>query len=331
MEYGGCLYFETGIRKKDYYDDYLNYRVAVDSGRSALQYIVENYDFNRIWLPVYNCPLVGKRIGSVSNIEVKWYNIDTTFHPCIEMDELHEKDVVLWVNYCGVMPQNLIDEIAGWSLKTPAKVIIDNIPAFFSKPRMEALNIYSCRKFLGVPDGGYIIGDSVVPQKLPQYFTAENYLYLLKAIETGSNSAYEGYQESEKRFSEATVAYGMTALTERILQSVNYEEIINRRKENFNLLHKILGKTNRLELDDSTMTPSVYPYLASSVELREKLLENKLYISRFWKHVLTNERANSFEKDLAEYLIPLPIDQRYDKNDMEAIAKIVLELERKYE
>ena len=38
--------------------------------------------------------------------------------------------------------------------------------------------------------------------------------------------------------------------------------------------------------------------------------------------------ANDFEKDLAEYLIPLPIDQRYERSDMNYIASKVIELER---
>ena len=327
-EYGGCLNFEFQTKNiNDYWDKYRNNKIDVDSGRSALQYIIENYNINRIWLPVYNCPLVGKRIEKISKIDIIWYNIDSLFRPSIDLNDLHEGDAILWVNYCGVMPQTLIDEIAEWQKKTPAKVIIDNIPAYFSRPRMQVLNIYSCRKFIGVPDGGHIIGDSVKTKELPQYCTAENHLYLLKAIETGPNSAYSDYQESEKRFTEAQAAYGMPVLTKRILEGIDYREVIERRMKNFRVLHNILGITNRLKLDDATMTPSVYPYLSSSKSLREKLLENKIYVSRFWKHVLTNELANKFEKDLAEYLIPLPIDQRYDEQDMQYIANMVKKLE----
>ncbi len=54
-----------------------------------------------------------------------------------------------------------------------------------------------------------------------------------------------------------------------------------------------------------------------------EIVERKIYISRFWKHVLTNELANDFEKDLAEFLIPLPIDQRYETDDMDYIARMV--------
>lgn len=327
-EYGGCLNIEIGRCGRDFYHRYNENRVDVDSGRSGLQYIIENYDYKRIWLPVYNCPLVEKRIHEVSTIEIVWYNIDPTFKPMVNIEDLQEGDVFLWINYYGIMKKSLIDEMAKLQEKSAAKIIIDNIPAYFSEPRMDVLNLYSCRKFIGVPDGGHVIGNNIKKMKLPTYATAQNYTYLLKALETGSNSAYVDYQKSEKRFSESNTAYGMPRLTKRVLESIDYDAIINKRKENFLVLHEILNNSNRMDIDISTDTPSVYPYLTTNKHLRDRLIANKIYISRFWKHVLTNELANEFEKDLAEYLIPLPIDQRYEKRDMEYIANMVIEFER---
>ena len=81
-EYGGCLNFEFQTKNiNDYWDKYRNNKIDVDSGRSALQYIIENYNTNRIWLPVYNCPLVGKRIEKISKIDIIWYNIDSLLLP----------------------------------------------------------------------------------------------------------------------------------------------------------------------------------------------------------------------------------------------------------
>ncbi len=323
-EYGGCLHFEIPQGIGGYYDRYKDHLVNVDSGRSALQYILETFNYKRIWLPVYNCPLVGQRINEVSDIEICWYNIRPNFLPDIDTYKFDYGDCLLWVNYCGVMTNDTIETILAFQKNTPVKIIFDNIPAYFSQPRMEAINIYSCRKFIGVPDGGHIIGNAVNPVQLPTYVTAENYVYLMRAIETGSNSAYEGYTESEKRFSQSDVAYGMPKLTKVLLGSVDYNRLITRRKNNFLVLHEALEESNRFSLDISTNTPSVYPYLCSDKKLRERLLESKIYVSRFWKHVLTNELANDFEKDLAEYLIPLPIDQRYDAKDMKYIATSVL-------
>ena len=328
-EYGGCLYFEYRKGMKCFYDEFENIKIDVDSGRSALQYILENYKFKRIWLPIYNCPLVAARIISVSTIKICWYNLNESFRPMINKNKFIEGDILLWVNYFGVMSKALIDEIVSLQINTPVKIIIDNIPAYFSQPIPSVFNIYSCRKFIGVPDGGHVIGNSVKQIELPIYTTANNYLYLLKAIETGSNSAYSGYKESEKRFNDSRTVYAMPILTKKILTSLDYNEIIDYRKINFNVLHSILGQSNRLAMNILTNTPSVYPYLTSNKELRQKLLDNHIYISRFWKHVLVNEFSNNFEKDLAEYLIPLPIDQRYDPDDMQFIANMVMRLEKK--
>lgn len=332
-EYGGCLNFElinNGCNNAAFYDEYNEKKVDVDSGRSAIQFILQNFNFKRIWLPVYNCPLVEKRIIETTDVKIKWYNINSKFEPVIEKSELLEGDVLLWVNYCGVMSHQLVDKVADLQNVTPVKIIIDNIPAYFSLPRLDVLNIYSCRKFIGVPDGGHVIGNCIKKIQLPVYSTASNYTYLLKAIEDGANSAYNDYQKSEKRFAESKVAYGMPILTQYILKCINYNAIIETRKRNFAILHEILGDTNRFEFaNDNTIIPSYYPYLCSDKQLRENLLEKKIYISRFWKHVLTNERANDFERDLAEFLIPLPIDQRYNSDDMEYIAKEIKMMENK--
>lgn len=328
-EYGGCLYFELLMEteNKDYFQEYTDNRIDVDSGRSAIQWILEEGNFDRIWLPVYNCPLVEKRIVENCNVEICWYNLDEKFLPKLNCGSIRERDVLLWVNYCGVMSDDTIDSVMKLKNETGIEIIIDNIPAYFSKPRMNAINIYSCRKFLGVPDGGHIIGSNITQKKLPTYSTAENYGYLLKAAESGSNSAYENYLESERRFADSKTAWGMPIITSKILRHLNYEEIIRIRKKNFAVLNEMLGGKNRLDVSLDCYTPSVYPYLTSNKQLRQQLLENKIYVSRFWKHILSDEKANDFEKDLAEYLIPLPIDQRYVTEDMVNLAKIVRKLE----
>lgn len=329
-EFGGCLYLEMFTRycrEGEYYKRYKSNKVDVDSGRSAIQYILESNKYKRIWLPVYNCPLVFQRIKRISNIEIRWYNLNEDFTPQIADKNIRKGDLLLWVNYCGVMFNEVINHVVQIKENTETEIIIDNIPAYFSEPRMEVINIYSCRKFLGVSDGGHIIGSDIEPISLPTYSTSENYIYLLQAIESGSNSVYEHYKRSERRFCEANIAYGMPVLTQRLLQNLDYTSIKNVRKNNFDLLHKLLGKKNRLHFNVETNTPSVYPYLTNDIKLRQKLLEKRVYISRFWKHVLTNELANNFEKDLAEYLIPLPIDQRYSLDDMQEMVEIIESME----
>ena len=325
-EYGGCLHFEILESIGQAKGAFQEHKVDVDCGRSAIQWILKDRSIKRIWLPIYNCPLVEKRILDVSDVKIIWYNLSEDFLPQIDFGELCKGDVVLWINYYGIMPEETIDEVANIQKKTLAKIIIDNIPAYFSKPRMDVLNIYSCRKFLGVPDGGHVIGNAVMYEELPVYQTSENFLYLLKAIESGSNSAYPDYQLSEKRFFRSKEIYGMPILTKKILELVDYKNIISVRNKNFQKLESRLRKYNRLKINMETDTPSVYPFLTDDTGLRGRLLDNNIYISQFWKHVLSNEKANPFEKNLAEYLIPLPIDQRYSLSDMDIISDKVVRL-----
>ena len=69
----------------------------------------------------------------------------------------------------------------------------------------------------------------------------------------------------------------------------------------------------------------VYPLLVEDDQLRHVLIENKIYISQWWKWVLSNNNSNDFEKKLSKYLLPLPIDQRYDLKDMEMVAAIIID------
>ena len=55
--------------------------------------------------------------------------------------------------------------------------------------------------------------------------------------------------------------------------------------------------------------------------VRKKLIEKKIYIPILWPDVLERMPAKSVEHQLAQEILPLPCDQRYDENDMMYIIK----------
>ena len=63
----------------------------------------------------------------------------------------------------------------------------------------------------------------------------------------------------------------------------------------------------------------VYPYYCHKEGLRQHLIDNKIYVAKYWPNVEEWAGKDSVEADLAEYLIPLPIDQRYGKEEMDYI------------
>ena len=90
------------------------------------------------------------------------------------------------------------------------------------------------------------------------------------------------------------------------------------------MLHEILREDNNLELSlEEDEEPMVYPFLAPIKELREKLIENKVFVARYWPNVLEWTTKDDIEYLLAYQMQPLPIDQRYEYNDMKRIIQIV--------
>ena len=66
----------------------------------------------------------------------------------------------------------------------------------------------------------------------------------------------------------------------------------------------------------------MYPLLINNGEtVRKKLQENKIYISKLWPEFEKNENVvDEFEKNLANNILPIPCDQRYNVNDMKLIT-----------
>ena len=66
----------------------------------------------------------------------------------------------------------------------------------------------------------------------------------------------------------------------------------------------------------------MYPLLINNGEtVRKKLQENKIYISKLWPEFEKNENViDEFEKNLANNILPIPCDQRYNANDMKLIT-----------
>jgi hypothetical protein len=312
-EYGGYLPIEL-INRKEYFND--KNTVRLNSGRSAIVYACKEGGFKRVLLPIYLCNSVADALDK-HNIEYDYYNIDNNFMP-INL-EFQDGDIILYPNYYGIAHR----ENADFLVQKYKNVIIDNTQAFFEKPILNAYNVYSCRKFFGVSDGAYLIKKGIKRLRLKKDVSYKRAYYLLKAIELGTDGAYKDSLSNEKIIAELPLL-SMSELTRRILASINYEFVIDQRRKNFEHMHKILGRHNKLSVKLSPDTvPMVYPFLNMNKGLRQYLVNNKVYVPQWWKSVLDSDRANEFEKELSEFLIPLPIDQRYNIEDIEYTAKMV--------
>ncbi len=316
-EYGGYLPLELPEGNAYYQGEDV---AALNSGRYAIVYALQETDWNCIYLPYYICDTVKEAIRRyLPKIRICFYHIDESLLPTDVAPG--EQEGLLWVNYFGIQPDAVIDRMAE---QYSGHLIIDHTQAFFARPRKGVFQVYSCRKFFGVSDGSYVIKEHISHRPLPQHYSSLQASHLLHSLEFGTNYAYALNKENEQQL--GTMEMGaMSPLTSAILQAADYDTVKKTRIRNMERLHEILGPHNRLPVTWPAPAMS-YPFLCSDPELRTKLLPYKIYVPCLWTETAENPEASLWEADLATHLCVLPVDQRYTDEDMQWIGKTVLEL-----
>lgn len=316
-EYGGYLPIELPKGNAYYQGENV---VALNAGRYAIVYALQEAGWNGIYLPYYICDTVENAIREyLPDIRIRHYSIDKDLLPLSVSPDPDEG--LLWVNYFGIQPDAAIDEMAQ---RFHGQLIIDNTQSFFTAPRKTAWQVYSCRKFFGVCDGSYVIHEHISKRELPQSCSSLHAVHLLHSLEYGTNYSYALNKENEERLGSCGMS-AMSPLTSAILGAVDYSEVYRRRKENMEALHQILGPYNQLSIPRSVPAMS-YPFLCDTDGLRQKLVQHKIYVPKLWEETSKNEHASPWEVFLSEHLCTLPIDQRYNREDMNTIGNFVLEL-----
>ncbi|MDD2840495.1 MAG: hypothetical protein PHY80_05265 [Rickettsiales bacterium] len=306
-EIGG--YF--GLECANFSLDWLKDRILLNSGRNALRYIVRVCQIKKIAVPVYTCAFVWEALKA-EGCELVFYHVDKNFMPMIDFAE---NDFVLYNNYFGVCGRQV------GVLKNKYKnLIVDNTQALYSSQRGLGA-FYSLRKFLGVPDGGLAWCDGCVKEELEVAVSYHLCVHLLKYYDKSVDAGCINFMKNECALDDAPIMR-MSNLTGALLKNVDYEKSGQIRLKNFEILHGELEKTNELKLnlaeDD---VPMVYPYLVKDELLRERLVKNKISLVPCWCGI--DKYLSDDEKYLKKYLLPLPLDQRYDKNDMNRILEVL--------
>ena len=199
------------------------------------------------------------------------------------------------------------------------QLILDYTQAFFSNPISGIDTFYSCRKYFGVPDGGYLYTDAIADFEVEQ---DESYLRmdsLIKRIDLSPEAGYEDFHRVSALFQEMPIRR-MSKLTKRLMQSIDYERVAQQRIDNYNTLRASLGG-RELKYGE---VPMIFPYeSAEGQQLCQHLIANKVFIAKYWPNVDEWAEKETVERWMANNILPLPIDQRYDKEDMNRIIEII--------
>ena len=310
-EIGG--YFELELRKGREY--HLN-TIQLNSGRNCLEYILRVRNYKKIYIPYFTCDVILEPIQKLG-ISYEFYSIDKQLNPILKT-ELKIDEVFLYTNYFGIKTAK-VTELAS----TIKNLIIDNSQAFFSIPMVGVDTFYSARKFFGVPDGAYLYTNARLEEEFEVDKSFDRVSHLLKRIDLGASNGYIDFKNNDLDLSGQPIKF-MSKLTKSLLCNIDYEFVKERRIDNFNFLHKNLSDENELNFElviDSV--PMVYPFLTKRLDLKQKLINNKIYVATYWPNVPEWCNENQMENFLTNHLIHLPIDQRYSEKELEFIVNLI--------
>ena len=304
-------YFELECGKMPLYHDNA---VLLNSARNALRYIIRVYNIQEMFIPYYTCPVVWDAI-SAEDCKIIPYDIDDNFMP---IGEIPVDAFVLYNNYFGVCGANVEKMAAKYK-----KLIIDNAQAFFV-PHATLATIYSPRKFFGLPDGGIALCERRLSTGFEKSVSYDLCSHLLKRLDLGANAGYADFQTNDSALKNREIQ-AMSHLTIALMGNIDYDFTRQRRLENFMTLHSVLGQQNQIKIalsDDDV--PMVYPYRTNDSELRNRLIQNQIFVARYWPSEPNSDCMSSVPaQSMADTIIPLPIDQRYDENDMKRILEVI--------
>ena len=287
--------------------------LALSSGRACLSYLIEQRKIRKIALPDFNCDIV-EAVCRAHEVETRFYPVGADLRPKTLQTE--EDEWLYLVNFYG---QLSADELQRVAARVP-RLIVDNAQAYFDLPLKGVDTLYTCRKFLGVPDGGFLYTEA--PERtLPEDESRERMAFVLGRFERPAGEYFAAAAQNNDDLSMEPKS--MSELTKNLLHAVNYDRVKTKRTENFRLLHEGLGSVNCLNL---RVTEGAYAYplmLPEGQKIRKKLIEQKIFVPMLWPNVPEQQPADSEACKLAEQVLPLPCDQRYGAEEMAFIIKAV--------
>ena len=317
IEMGGYLPLELNGGCPRFQDISPDNIFAVNTGRTAIWCAVLNLKAKRIHVPYYYCTDVIKMLQSL-DLEVIFYNIDENFMPLNITAE--RGDVVLLVNYYGIMNESVCRCAEKYE-----KVILDQSHGYYYEPvlRPGIMNVYSCRKFVGVADGAYLIGLNLEKPDIGQDESFGRTLHLCKSIELGTNAAYKENKDNESYLEKNYLR--MSVLTQKILENADDADIIHKRCANFSFLHEKLKRLQKLHISEDNIVPYMYPLLLDK-DIHRELVQRKIYTPVLWSYLMDEKWKGTLEQRYAGCLIPLPVDQRYSEKEMEYLVNVIYSL-----
>ena len=311
---GGYFSLELPLRE-EYHKD----AIRLNTGRNCLEYIIRARGYKKVYVPYYTCEAVMEPINKLG-VPYEFYHIDIHFEIRDKL-LLKEGEALLYTNYFG-LKQRYVEQLVE---KLGNRLIVDNTQAFYAKPFQGIDTFYTCRKFFGVADGAYLYTEVRLGEVFEQDKSYNRMAHLLKRIDLSAEQGFQDFRRVDDGMENQPIRK-MSKLTQRIMQGIDYALVAKQRRSNFLHFHERLQAANKLYIHlESEAIPMVYPYLIDKEGLRQHLIQQHVFVAKYWPNVDDWCGEGTHEYLFANNLVSLPIDQRYDNSHMEYVLSCIID------
>lgn len=322
--------------------------VWLSTGRSAIKYVLKTVedrhpDIKRIAvLPSFTCDTVFEPFLKL-DYEVYYYpvgeDLSTTSDAILETALKHDASIVLFHRYFGFdtldgQVDRMCDILRGLGKFT----IEDCTQCLYSGfPRADSdFIVGSIRKWTGTPDGGIAVCREGVFNNKPQTPDVEleeakvkasyaKYCYLFENKGEKTDMLLQ-YRKAEDILDRQDKIHAISPMSTKVQANLNVVELVEKRRKNFNILKESLKRPilPLFSLDGNQEVPLYFPIMVEGrASLQKHLVQNAIYAPVVWpkddKQPLQCEGA----ENAYAHLLCIPIDQRYDEDDMKRVAEVI--------
>jgi hypothetical protein len=196
-------------------------------------------------------------------------------------------------------------------------------------------SVGSIRKWTGTPDGGFAVcrkdhfsqkpnqTDMMLEQAKVK---ASYYKYrFLFELDGDKQEMLTMFREAEDILSNQAEVFAISGMSARVQANLDINSLIHKRKENFNFLFQSLqGQIEPLFKFDDNAVPLYFPILVDDrPSLQKHLVNNAIYAPIVWPKDERQPRQSESVEFLYNHLLCIPIDQRYDQDDMNRIVEVI--------
>jgi len=340
---GKLLYppFQFGYRGSDY--------VWMSTGRSATHLVLQTIEERNpncqkvALLPPFTCHTVFEPFMSFGyEIRTLPLNPDLSINAedIAKYQEQYEAGVVLVHRYFGFDTLPGFNKVVQTLQRQGTVVIEDCTQCLYSSFTISEADyiVASIRKWCGVPDGGFAICKEGVFSPKPTQTDTKMVETKRIASELKYKYLYEGegdkptfkakYREAEALLDNQEAYYSIGELSANIQAELDLEILKKKRRNNYKILLDGILKDKGLKVifDNlpNDVVPLYFPLLVDDREAVQSLLaDNDIYAPVVWPKEDNCPPIGDISNSIYEKILCIPIDQRYDEDDMQRIVNVL--------